>query len=101
MAGEALKDLVDRERALYMQMADLESRQAELRRLIKDELVKAGLEKAEVGKWACTIVSPRPSERLNKGKLVAAGVTPDQLKAGTTVTPRDPYLMIRPADKEL
>ena len=95
--GDGLKELVDEERKLDAEIKDLEGRRKAMRDLITDELRVAKLDKAEVGGYALSIVKPKPAERLDKAKLIQAGVTPDQLTKGTIVTPRAEYLSVRKA----
>jgi hypothetical protein len=90
-----VKDLIQEERELYAQIVDLQERQGALRKLIQEEMELAKVEKIESGGYSLAIVRPKASEKLDRTLLVQAGVTPDQLKKGTTLVERAPYLSIR------
>ena len=91
---EKLSPLVEAERELHRQIAQLETQQSGLRAAIVEEMTALTRDKVEVKGYALTIVRPKPSEKLVREKLILAGVTPDQLKAGTELVTRSSYLNI-------
>lgn len=92
--SERLADLVKKERELAAQVKSMEAQQKALRELIKDEMVMEKVETVDSAGFKLTMISPKPSEKLVVGKLIAAGVTPTQIEAGTVVTPRASYVKL-------
>jgi hypothetical protein len=90
----ALKQLIRDLQVLEKQKDDLETRIAGVRELIT-EVVKPLGEPVNILNRRIRWHEPTTIERLDRGKLVQAGVTQEQLDKGTVLSPKKGYLDIR------
>jgi len=95
-----LSELVADLKEIEEQIADLEERKVAIRALIEPSIQKLGDEvTVECNGRLLAWHEPSTTERLDKGKLVAAGVTPAQLKAGTVVGSKKGYFDVRKVER--
>lgn len=94
--GEELPELVADLKEIESQIDDLEERKAGIRGLIEPYVREAG-DKVTI---ACNgrLLSwhpPSTTTKLDRGRLVAAGVTPEQLEKGTVKGTKKGYFDVR------
>lgn len=97
--SEGVGALLSDYKEVTLAMADLEVRRDALRQLLQ-EAVKPHVAvqgHGVVARWYPEGVT----ERLDRGALVAAGVTPKQLDMGTVRQPRRGYLKVQPVKEEV
>lgn len=87
--GALVKDL----RELELEKADLENR-IEMTRQLISPLVTSLLSPVRVGDRQVQYFPPSATEKLDRKALVLAGVTPDQLKAGTVAGKKAAYFRV-------
>jgi hypothetical protein len=96
-----LDELVNEVKDIQGEIDGLEETKKKVRGLIQD-LVQPLLDgegkpiPVDVAERRVRWVPDGTTESLSAQKLAAAGVTPDQIKAGTAVKPRKGYIEIRP-----
>lgn len=92
--GALVKDLAE----IEDQLEDLEQRKDALRRLLSDSFSSTLSSTGSVlaaGRQVTWVGEGKPGEKLDKTKLILAGVTPDQIRAGTVaIKPRAAYLLV-------
>jgi len=93
--GSLIKDLAEIQDA----KADLEVREKVLRGLISEQFSSTLSSTGSVlaaGRQVTWVKEGSPGEKLDKTKLILAGVTPDQIRAGMVPTPaRAAYLVVK------
>lgn len=98
--GINYSELVERYRKIVVEQTALESQRKDLSQTLQAFHLAIDIKKVQVGQLQAILGSGRTASRLDKGKLLLAGVDADVIKACTVAGTPYTYISVIPLEEE-